>query len=193
MLVNTEQPIENLLRELISQWSIRDVTFNGGTTEAALSAFENRYDVKIPPNFRTYLLLVNGMPEYEIDGLTSLWSLDRFRQLNDRFSYYKDQDLQSPRYLAPLPENWFRLAEPIKDKTDNEEDNYRFLIPDASKCFLFGDYNINACFWAINLSMSTGSNPVYMIYDGSNDYHQVADSFYHFIEQFVNDCPEVLL
>ena len=62
---------------LRTKWIEAGIRVNEGVSQAALSQFEERYDLTLPTDFKTYLLTVNGMQEGEVDeDLISFLSLE---------------------------------------------------------------------------------------------------------------------
>ena len=58
-------------------WSSNNVDINAGVSEAALSSFEEKYDVALPEDLRDYFLSVNGMPpEIVDDEFVRFWMLE---------------------------------------------------------------------------------------------------------------------
>src|SRR5438477_5328073 len=68
-----------LFRRLIEAWSAPKLPgrVRPGATPAEIESFEARYGVRLPPDFREYLLAVSGMDSNDTDSqMTSFWGLD---------------------------------------------------------------------------------------------------------------------
>lgn len=66
-----------LAHSVIENWRNENVPLNAGATEDELLAFEKRFALTLPPDFRYFYSLVNGMTDYESDKyLFSLWPLE---------------------------------------------------------------------------------------------------------------------
>jgi hypothetical protein len=70
-------------RRLIAHWELSGSHFRSGSTEQAIQAFEERYQLRLPADFREYLSLSNGVGLHEIGSdsdmnheLIAFWSLD---------------------------------------------------------------------------------------------------------------------
>ena len=70
---------------LIDYWKIQGLAIAEGAGESELDEFESREGVRIPNEFRTYLLAVNGMvQDYDSDGnLFAFWSLPRIKSVRE--------------------------------------------------------------------------------------------------------------
>jgi hypothetical protein len=64
-------------------------------------------------------------------------------------------------------------------------------IADAASYFVFADYSLSAHVYAIQLSNSSGNNPVVVAYDDEN-LVKVASSFSEFVQGYVEDNNAVL-
>jgi len=66
-----------LAHSVIENWRNENVPLNAGATEDELLDFEMRFALTLPPDFRYFYSLVNGMSDYESDKyFFSLWPLD---------------------------------------------------------------------------------------------------------------------
>ena len=70
--------MKQLLDALVAHWSSAGVKPNRGATEEQISALEKRAGVRLPADFRDYLLVVNGMPEDSVDlDVFHFWPTER--------------------------------------------------------------------------------------------------------------------
>lgn len=73
-----EEGFKTLAHKVIENWRNEQTPLNAGVTEDELLAFEERFTLTLPTDFRYFYSLVNGMPNYEADKyFFSLWPLDR--------------------------------------------------------------------------------------------------------------------
>ena len=76
------EPVDTLLRWLHDG----DVPPPSSHAQAAVEALERRYAVRIPEDFRRYLL---SAPRFEVtdDEMTAWWTIDRVRNLPDEYEH----------------------------------------------------------------------------------------------------------
>src|SRR5215510_13632658 len=66
-----------LAHNVVEQWRDENVRLNIGATEDEFLAFEKRFAITLPPDFRYLYSLVNGMANYGSDKyFFSLWPLE---------------------------------------------------------------------------------------------------------------------
>jgi hypothetical protein len=71
--------LEHLLDQLVQKWRRDDVDIRSGVLDDEIRAFEQRFNVEVPPDVVTYLRSVDGMPENAMDaGLFRFWQLREF-------------------------------------------------------------------------------------------------------------------
>ena len=56
-----------LAHKVVERWRNENATLNDGATEDELLAFEKRFALTLPPDFRYFYSLVNGMTDSESD------------------------------------------------------------------------------------------------------------------------------
>ena len=72
-----EEGFKTAARELIENWRNERTPLNAGATEDELLALEKRFASTLPPDFRYFYSLANGMTDYESDKyFFSLWPLE---------------------------------------------------------------------------------------------------------------------
>ena len=75
--------------KLQQYWNLSSAEVSeNGATEADVAALEQRYDVRLPADFRDYL--VHSCPKDETAGVdwpTSWWQLDRIRNIPDEYEH----------------------------------------------------------------------------------------------------------
>ena len=71
------QATMELTQQLIDRWTAHGISCPPGMTPRQIADFERRYGVRLPMEFRSYLLTVNGMGERGTcdDDFFSFWSL----------------------------------------------------------------------------------------------------------------------
>lgn len=87
-------------------WSSNDVEINAGVSEAELKAFEAKYGVVLPKDFREYFSCVNGMPPDVVDdGMIRFWMLEEIKPLPQGAPEYSDSS------YVKNPESLFLFAD----------------------------------------------------------------------------------
>jgi|SRR5262245_22661670 len=72
-----EDDFKTMAHKVVENWRSEQTPLNAGATEDELLAFENRFALTLPPDFRYFYSLVNGMTDYESDKyFFSLWPLE---------------------------------------------------------------------------------------------------------------------
>lgn len=134
-----------------------DIPDVAGAAEARVASLESRYGIRIPDDFRRYLL---AAPSFETtdDEFTAWWALDRVTSLPD--------GLTEVSILPPKPSSNPDIAA--------EEDTY----------LLFADYMIWCWGWAVCCSDGPNRGRVAMIADRDGF---VADSFDEFARRYLLD------
>ncbi|RPE05824.1 SMI1/KNR4 family protein [Chitinophaga lutea] len=154
-----------------------------------ITAFESQNNVKIPHDFGLYLTTMNGFREGEMWGLSNLWPLHRIIPLTRLASL---KEALSTNIKDALEKSClYDSSASAENKIVNPSNNWS--LPNADSFFIFGDYNVNSCYWAIKLSNSRGGNNIICIYDWGNTYHTVAGSFSDFIGKIVTEGGESLI
>lgn len=82
--VNVEDPVEELIRQLIGRWRAGGVHFNAGASPSEVDEFERLHRVRLSLDLRLFLLTANGMPDNEMDELTHINSLKEYRRIVSR-------------------------------------------------------------------------------------------------------------
>lgn len=92
----------DLIQRLLARWAEHDIVIRSGVTDASITAFEARHNVKLPPDFRAYISTVDGMGEI---GTTD----------EDLFCFFSLSDLVS-------------IAENVPDRAAKFDDAHRYFI-----------------------------------------------------------------
>lgn len=190
--------MEDITKELAQYWELNGINSNNGIYSYVLRNFETDHNVRLPNDMYDYFLTLNGMPDDELDGLTKLWPIKSVQPVNKYLRLYSkyasterevEENVGVP-FNDPLTDNYQRLRE-----CSNLKESYpQWLLPEVDKYFIFGDYNIGGCFWAIKLSPQIEEYyPIISIYDHLNKYKVVINSFTRFIDEYINKCAEVLI
>src|SRR5947208_949681 len=123
---------DEVLRDLQRHWSWIGAKTQPGASAEALTAFEARYRVSLPPDVRAYFELVNGMPTNESD----------------------DQLLEFFPIQAVLP-----VPEAVGDFGGIPD--YRMIaryLPDADHWFVMVDWSITAHVYATRMTQTPGDS-----------------------------------
>lgn len=136
----------------------RDVLLCQEANLESLVAFEQKYGVTMPEDFREFLLLSNGTDETLMEYLF-LWPVQKIQRITEVFTGagYEVLDPQSPKCL-----------------------------PSAANYFVFADYLIGSLFYAIALDPKTGIGSVVFV-DGSN-WYPCARSFSDFVDRYLQEA-----
>jgi len=74
-----------LAHKVVERWRNENVPLNDGATEDELLAFEKRFALTLPPDFRYFYSLVNGMTDSESDKhFFCLWPLEEIAAVIER-------------------------------------------------------------------------------------------------------------
>jgi len=80
-----ENDFTALAQKVVEQWRNENVPLNTGATEDELLSFEKRFALTLPPDFRYFYSLVNGMTEFESDKyFFYLWPLEEIAAVMER-------------------------------------------------------------------------------------------------------------
>jgi hypothetical protein len=156
---------------LIEHWHRQGITTQPAT-QAQIAAFEARNAVKVPPDFREYLLTANGMGDddrWQWDaGLFHFWPIEKLESLE---SFYGDAkaNLSDLERHGVAPHN----------------------------TFVFLDHSIHVLNYCIHFPQDQTSQTktrVFLILGESNapQLHQIADSFEAFVGIYCSDPDQLL-
>jgi hypothetical protein len=180
--------MQNPIEELIFRIKQKGIV-HGKSTEQLIHAFEMENKIYLPADFKTFISEVNAVNENLQFEMVNFWTLDRMVPI---FQYF-DASVKLTTDLKDAINNGLRYD----SSTNSEEQFFRsgtFAIKNSHSYFLFADYNMNASYWAIQLTTSMKkNNQIISINDWGNQYRVVAKSFTEFATQFVRFSPEALL
>jgi hypothetical protein len=93
-----ENDFKALAHKVVEQWRNENVPLNPGATEDEFLAFEKRFALTLPPDFRYFYSLVNGMTDYLTDEyLFSLWPLEGIaKEIEISRSRSEERDEETP-------------------------------------------------------------------------------------------------
>ena len=98
-----ESDFKTLAHKVIENWRNEHAPLNPGATEDELLAFEKRLAITLPPDFRHFYSLVNGMANYDSDKyFFSLWPLDRIAPEIERCEALMKQRDEETKEIAKL-------------------------------------------------------------------------------------------
>lgn len=182
--------MENILSRFASVLSENEILTTSKNIDV-VNKFEEDSNVKFPNSFFEYLMLFNAGENGIQVQLANFWPLTAIKPVSE--------------YFDPNVELTYSVEEALKNgRLYSRQDalhqliglNKQFKLEGAEKFFIFGDYNINSCYWAIELSSNSYpkcSDSVICIYHWGNSYKKVADSFVEFLEIFLQDDAEALI
>src|SRR5262249_3484844 len=87
-----ESDFTMLAHKVIENWRDEQTALNAGATEGELLAFEKRFALTLPLDFRYFYSLVNGMADCDMDNsLFSLWPLERIASEIERSGSHSEE------------------------------------------------------------------------------------------------------
>jgi len=91
----------NVFQRLRAAWLSADVVINPGADPSEIVAFESKHSVKLPPEFKDYLMTVNGMADGATDDqLISFLSLSAIDcEMSQREAPSRRSDVVFAEYL----------------------------------------------------------------------------------------------
>lgn len=151
------EPIK-LIEKLKDCWRQNGCTIRAGSSQAEITAFEQRYSVRLPSDLRTYFATVDGMAEGESDAnMFSFFPLKQVKSIPEELADFGGiPDYSGIMRSLPDPQHWFMIA----------------------------DYLIASAVFAVCLHAAADETPIVWI--GSGNEHQViAGSFSKFVEIYL--------
>jgi hypothetical protein len=147
--------------KLIGHWRLLNLRIVPGNPETKVREFESRNRVVLPPDFREYLLSVDGMAQVGGNDCDptgfAFWPLACVKSVPE----------ECTKHSLRLPE-----------------------VPDPDRYFIFADYLQWSWAYAIHLSnLPSGPNPV--IHVGTIRPRVVAGSFTEFVDLYLRDAREL--
>ena len=160
--VTTE--MSELSEQLKVRWESEGASTRPGISQRKISAFEARYGVHIPEDFRDYFCTVDGMEEgLSENALISFWPLNKVEPVTRRVVEH-----------SGVPD-YSQIARKLKD---------------AGSYFAFADFLIWSHVYAIRIGAPHEKNEIVWI---CGSHHSViADSFSAFIRAYLKDPNDVL-
>jgi hypothetical protein len=136
----------------------------GGTpspqAERTVAALEERYGIRIPADFRNYLLHVAPLQDVMDGEMTNWFSLDRVRSIPDELAQFST--------------------------TPHAPSTHPGIAAEESAYLVFADYMIWCWGWAVCCSDGPNRGRVALI---TGDDGFVAASFTEFVERYLRDPP----
>lgn len=76
--------------EQLRRWWATEGPVRGGVSEVALTAFERDLGITLPPDFRDYLAVVDGMHSGQWVGpMIDFWPIERIREESDQWGCFE--------------------------------------------------------------------------------------------------------
>ena len=188
-----EEGFKTLAHEVIENWRNENASLNAGATEDELLAFEKRFVLALPPDFRFFYSVVNGMADCDMDNhLFSMWPLDRIATeiersrslLEERDEETSGADRENSVCSAIFSLfRGFSVAQkrprPV-ERIRQPSAFYKIEIP-------FGDYLIDSHRYLL----CQDGEERFFISSQVNLSERLADSFGHFLQRYLTE-PEKL-
>src|SRR5262245_4662540 len=182
-----EDDFKTLAHKVIENWRNEHVPLNAGATEEELLAFEKRFALTLPPDFRYFYSLVNGMTGYESDKyLFSLWPLDgiateieRSRTLLEE----RDEGTLGEDKGNSLCSAIFSLLRgfSVAQKRPRPVERIRQPLAFFKSEIPFGDYLIDSHRYLL----CEGEEGRFFVSSQVNLEERLADSFGHFLQRYL--------
>jgi|SRR5262245_27726576 len=190
-----EREFKKLAHEVIENWRNENASLNAGATEDELLAFEKRFALALPPDFRFFYSLVNGMAACDMDNhLFSLWPLDRIATeiersrslLEERDEELSGADRENSVCSAICSLfGGFSVAQkrprPV-EKIRQPLAFYKIEIP-------FGDYLIDSHRYLL----CQDKEERFFVTSQVNLEERLADSFGHFLQRYLAEPEKIYL
>lgn len=174
----------NYKNELFDSFSLslreNGIVLDNSVSELEIQKFEVKNKINFPDDLKYFLVSSNGFADDEMYAMSRFWRLDEYVSVSSYFNKDVIKNILTQDDLLPYK----RLVD--VDGT--------WLLPNADSFYLFGDYNVNGSYWAIELTQRKHMEAcIICISDFSNVYREVTNSFTHFVDTFINKAPEELL
>src|SRR5262245_4168824 len=189
-----EEGFKTLAHEVIKNWRNGHVPLNAGATEDELLAFEKRFALMLPPDFRYFYSLVNGMTGYESDKyLFSLWPLEGIATGIERSrSVLEERDEETSREDKgnSLCSAIFSLVNgfSVAQKRSRPVEIIRQPLAFCKIEIPFGDYLIDSHRYLL----CQGEEGQFFVHWNGGD-ERLADSFGHFLQRYLAEPEKIYL
>jgi hypothetical protein len=190
-----ESDLKTLAHKVIENWRNENTSLKAGATEDEFLAFEKRFALALPPDFRFFYSLVNGMADCDMDNhLFSLWPLDRIAtELERSRSLLEERDEETSgadrensvcsaifslfrgfSVAQKRPRPLERIRQPLAF--------YKIEIP-------FGDYLIDSHRYLL----CQDGEERFFVSSQVNLSERLADSFGHFLQRYLTEPEKIYL
>jgi hypothetical protein len=190
-----EDDFKTLAHKAIENWRDEQASLNAGATDDELLAFEKRFALALPPDFRFFYSLVNGMADCDMDNhLFSLWPLDRIATEIERSrSLSEERDGETSgadreNYVCSAIFSLFRgfsfaqkRPRPV-ERIRQPLAVYKIEIP-------FGDYLIDSHRYLL----CQDDEERFFVSSQVNLKERLADSFGHFLQRYLAEPERIYL
>lgn len=157
-----------LIEQLKGYWASTGVKLGSGVAEKEIEAFEAKYGIYMPEDFRNYFRLIGGMEKEgeSDDSATSFWPSESIKSVPERLVQF-----------AGIPD-YSRVTENLKEP--------QFY-------FVFADWMMWSQVYAIRLTAKRDDENHMMWICGSEHCYIIAKSFSEFINNYLQDPESILV
>jgi len=130
--------MSELIERLRQHWLDQGITLGNGASEFEVGRFESKYNIALPDDFREYLLSISWPvfeERWEIDDyLISFWSIDRIKNLKEKYPHFKNSEAESYFIFADYSLSCHTYAIRLQQK--------EAITPIFFTCYIAPDYPI---------------------------------------------------
>jgi hypothetical protein len=156
----TTSNVNDAVDALLRKWKTEDVRIGDANTQRKIENFEQGHKVRLPQDFKLYLLRANGMrpgiPHDTDKNGYCFWPLERIRSVANEF--------REPQHRA--------------------KEIHR---PELASYFIFADYLQWSWAYAIRIAETDTDTSIVFRVDAPQTIWKLADSFAEFIDLYVVD------
>jgi SMI1 / KNR4 family (SUKH-1) len=187
-----ENDFKALAHKVVENWRDEQTSLNAGATEDELQAFEKRVALTLPPDFRYFYSLVNGMADDMDNCLFSLWPLERIASVMERSRSHSEERDEETRVedrgnlVCSSIFNLFRDLFVAKKKSHPVE-RVRQPLTNCKIEIAFGDYLADSYRY---LLCQDEEGQFFVHWDGGE---RLADCFSHFLQRYSTEPEQIYL
>src|SRR5262245_35586187 len=193
-LTMVESDFKTPAHKVIKNWQNENASLNAGAIEDELLDFEKRFALALPPDFRFFYSLVNGMADCDMDNhLFSLWPLDRIATEIERSRSLleeRDEETSGADRENSVCSAIFSLFRgfSVAQKRPRPVKIIRQPLAFCKIEIPFGDYLIDSHRY---LLCQAEEGQFFVHWDGGDE--RLADSFGHFLQRYLAEPEKIYL